>query len=906
MPVRLTSSLPSTRLRCAPPHPHHSFVSPFLIVVGYISLYLALVALGIQFTTPQHTSAWYPPPSLSIALLLTFGFSYAPALFISALLSQYWLHGLRVSPEAHVVIALIIMVGYTAGAAAIQRLLGTSLHIRSTRDVGKFVLVSLTVPFLISSLCVAISALVGFIPWSVYPLAVATWWIGDVLGILVLTPLLLLYVRPWIMRLRANDAQARTGIVAYKGQRSSMPLWEGLGFVLFIGAVLWNTFGQTSNGLLQLFILCLIPLVWVIRQHGLSGAVLGIFAINVGTVLAVSIFDYSLDGVIHIQLLMLVLTLIGLFLGAGVSEHNLIASGLMRQVGELTGINQQLEGSIAERSEVEQTLRQRCAELEGRLQERMELAEVRGTLEVAIAERTKVSSMQREQDQLFQIVVESTRELISLTDSSGRYVYINPFYRAMLGYNPDDLKGTDMRALIHKDDHSHIPWLVHPSMSVEEQPVTLRLRHADGSWRWVEATFTTTCYHDQTYLVTIACDITARREAEAERQALADKLQQTQKLESLGLLAGGIAHDFNNLLGSILGNVGLALLELPPDSPAQESIAQIELATRRAADLIRQLLAYAGKGRLIIQPVDPNAIIKEMVQLLQTTIAKNVALLSDLAPKLPLIEADATEIRQVVMNLIVNAAESIGTRPGAIHIKTSVCLVDRAYLETMDLGSDLTAGQFVRIEVADTGCGMDTITRAKIFEPFFTTKLTGRGLGLAAVLGIIRGHRGALKVDSVPGQGTTFTILLPAKADNVSLDTPMMPLEPRRVRGTILLVDDLVDMRMVARRILKQAGFDVLEAADGQSAIDLLRARSDEIVGVLLDMTMPHLDGRATAALIEQIKPNLPIILMSGYSQQEVAEQFKDQHLAGFLQKPFTAHELQQVLADIFRSTPEA
>jgi signal transduction histidine kinase len=266
-------------------------------------------------------------------------------------------------------------------------------------------------------------------------------------------------------------------------------------------------------------------------------------------------------------------------------------------------------------------------------------------------------------------------------------------------------------------------------------------------------------------MLTVARDISRHKQAEAERKAVERKLQESQKLESLGLLAGGIVHDFNNLLGSIMGNAGLALLELEPESPARESVEQIELAAHHAADLIRQLLAYAGKGRQIIQPINLNTLITEMVQLLQPTISPQIDFHYQLAEDLPPIEGDATQLRQVMMNLIVNAADAIGTQPGTIKLSSAVQLIDRIEPDTAGFGTPLAPGQYIVLQVIDSGCGMDGITSAKIFEPFFTTKLSGRGLGLAAVLGIIRDHRGLLKVESEVGIGTTFTIMLPVRAE---------------------------------------------------------------------------------------------------------------------------------------------
>jgi signal transduction histidine kinase/CheY-like chemotaxis protein len=401
-------------------------------------------------------------------------------------------------------------------------------------------------------------------------------------------------------------------------------------------------------------------------------------------------------------------------------------------------------------------------------------------------------------------------------------------------------------------------------------------------------------------LLVSAIEITERKAAEEQRLEIERKLLETQKLESLGLLAGGIAHDFNNLLTTVLGNVGLALMDLPPGVAARENIEQIERVAQRAADLTRQMLAYAGKGRFVIQRLDLSAIVKEMADLLQISIPKNVLLRYNFAPRLPAVEADATQIRQVVMNLVVNAADAIGTQQGVITITSGATQADRPYLSETYLAPDLPVGEYAYIEVADTGCGMDAAMRERIFEPFFTTKFTGRGLGLAAVLGIVRGHRGALKVYSEPGRGSTFKLLLPA-ADAAAepLAAPAAATTDWRGAGIVLVVDDDADVRAVATRILERRGFSVLTAADGLSGLEVFREQAGGLACVLLDMTMPHMSGEEAFRAMRRLDPDTPIILMSGYNEQEVISQFAGRRLAGFLQKPFTAEDLRRLLAQI-------
>ncbi|NBV25310.1 MAG: PAS domain S-box protein [Proteobacteria bacterium] len=393
----------------------------------------------------------------------------------------------------------------------------------------------------------------------------------------------------------------------------------------------------------------------------------------------------------------------------------------------------------------------------------------------------------------------------------------------------------------------------------------------------------------------------ARTEVEAERVRFETRLQETQKLESLGVLAGGIAHDFNNLLTSILGNASLARLDLPPHSPADQSLERIETASLRAADLCKQMLAYAGKGRLVVQPVNLTRLVQETAHLLQVSISKRAVLKFDLAQNLPAVMVDASQLRQIVMNLVINASEAIGERSGIIALSTGLVRADRGYLADTRLAGDLPEGDYVFLEVSDTGCGMTPEIQARIFEPFYTTKFTGRGLGLAAVLGIVRGHRGALMVDSVPGKGSTFRLLLPvARGQVVEVSTPNPLADGWRGHGRILVVDDEETVRAVVARVLESLGFTVTLAADGREAVKIFEAQPEAFTMVVIDLTMPHMDGTEAFARMRQVRSDLRVVLMSGYSEQDATVAFAGKGLAGFLQKPFELGHLRDKVRAVF------
>lgn len=393
--------------------------------------------------------------------------------------------------------------------------------------------------------------------------------------------------------------------------------------------------------------------------------------------------------------------------------------------------------------------------------------------------------------------------------------------------------------------------------------------------------------------------LAARERIEQERLALERKMLEAQKLESLGILAGGIAHDFNNLLVGMMGSAGMALMELNPQAPARRHVEQIETAARRAADLTRQMLAYSGKGHFVIQPLDLNQVATEMVQLLHAAISKKAALRLALSDDLPTISGDSTQLRQVVMNLITNASDALAGREGTITLSTGIAFATHEDLSLSYTVTDLPEGDYVWLQVSDTGVGMDAETQARMFEPFFTTKFTGRGLGLAAVVGIMRGHHGAILVTSAPNQGTTFRLLFPLAAGAHSVDSPVSRRVSEHHQETILIVDDEQMVREITADMCKYFGYRVLVAENGARALDLYRSRMDSVDCILLDLTMPGMSGEETLRAVRQYKPSARVILMSGYSEQEVISRFNGEAPQAFVQKPYTPDELRDKLAQV-------
>jgi PAS domain S-box-containing protein len=412
---------------------------------------------------------------------------------------------------------------------------------------------------------------------------------------------------------------------------------------------------------------------------------------------------------------------------------------------------------------------------------------------------------------------------------------------------------------------------------------------------------------DITGVIGLALDVTERTHAEDTRLVLERRLLEAQKLESLGVLTGGIAHDFNNLLVSVLGNVSLALQDPPADHRVRASLERIETAARRGSDLTRQMLAYAGAGSILLRQVDVNAIVEDVRDLLDPSAGRKVRY--ELEPGLPATDADPTQLRQVVMNLVINACEAVGDGEGVIVVRTTSVLLTDVDMKETHHGPDATPGPHLCLEVADTGCGMDTATMAKVFDPFFSTKFSGRGLGLATVLGVVRGHGGALRISSEPGRGTTFRIFLPYRSSRPSTAERRPESGPPPDGRTVLLIDDEEDVRAVTAHMLERLGYSVVLASDGCEGVDVFRARPAVIDTVIVDLTLPRLNGEQVFQEIRSIRPDARVILMSGYNDEKATRRLTDAGMAGFLRKPFSVADLRSTIGGALpegRETPEA
>jgi signal transduction histidine kinase/CheY-like chemotaxis protein len=423
-----------------------------------------------------------------------------------------------------------------------------------------------------------------------------------------------------------------------------------------------------------------------------------------------------------------------------------------------------------------------------------------------------------------------------------------------------------------------------------------RIIARDGGIRWlsVHVTGARSPVDGKLRVLGAIRDITEARRAEEEQRRLETQLREAQKLESLGILAGGIAHDFNNLLAVILSSETLAMSETQAGSHQAKQLDRIRSAAKHAEALTQQMLTYSGKASVSLKPLDLSELVEEMRELLEASISKNCRMEISLEPDGTMVEGDSTQLRQVIMNLVTNASDSLQDRPGRVVVRTGLVSADAEYLAGSFGHAGLSAGNYVYLQVTDTGEGMKEEISGRIFEPYFSTKLAGRGLGLATVLGIVRGHRGVIKLVTEPGHGTTFRVLLPP-ATCAALPAPSRSRTPGATtgRGTILVVDDEETVLELTREFLERSDFDVVTADGGREALEILRGDEGKTIdAVVLDLTMPDLDGQETFIEISALRPGLPVIVASGFGEEATAGRFPLDQIAAFVRKPYEPKDL--------------
>ncbi|MCK5862720.1 MAG: response regulator [Candidatus Hydrogenedentes bacterium] len=492
-------------------------------------------------------------------------------------------------------------------------------------------------------------------------------------------------------------------------------------------------------------------------------------------------------------------------------------------------------------------------------------------------------------------------------DTDSAMSYVSDTIEVLTGYPATDFIDNKVRSfgsVIHEEDTSI--WYSRQKNIAEKIPyeIRYRLRHVTGHILHVQEKGCGVWDESGTllWLNGFIWDITERIEAEETRLSLERQVQHTQKLKSLGVLSGGVAHDFNNLLMAILGHSELALIELNDTAPACSSVKHIQKSAYRAAELCRQLLAYSGRGAFEIKRIGLHHLVLEILELLKTSVSKKVRLDINLPEDLPSISGDTSQITQIIMNLITNASESINDNAGTITVTGNVLASTDDIPVGAFISDGMPHGRYICIDVTDTGCGMSLETMDRIFEPFFTTKVTGRGLGMAAVMGIVHSHKGALWLTSEEEVGTTFRVFFPVAKKLTNSTTFMVRSKPNLWKGSglILLVDDEEELLQVGEKMLSHIGFEVITATNGREALEVFKTRKDAIEAVLLDLTMPDMDGKETFCELKKLDENVKVIIVSGFSLQEIEERFNNMGLLGALHKPYSMKTLKETLQSHF------
>ena len=559
---------------------------------------------------------------------------------------------------------------------------------------------------------------------------------------------------------------------------------------------------------------------------------------------------------------------------------------LLERLAELQTVNQQLEESNADLQMALEVLERSNEELELRVAERT-LAWERANEEVFASEER------------LRRISEAAQVGILMVDPRGRCSFMNEALEETLGFDRSELLGRPIlgavvprrfRARFFASFRQALKTGDGPGLGAPWEMVAQR---KDGTEFPAEISMSSVKHVGRWHLVAVVRDVTERKREEEERRRLAEQLQEAQRLESLGVLTGGIAHDFNNLLTAILGHAGLMEELVPEDFPLRSSIREIRKAGQRLADITQQLHAYSGSGRFVLEPVRIGDLVAEMAELLSTSVSKRAELDFRFQHHLPAVMVDRGQLQQVVINLITNASEALGEGDGEVRLRAEEVYLGRERLDALRHHADLEPGPYVMIEVTDTGSGMDPETESKIFEPFFSTRFAGRGLGLPAVLGIVRGHHGGIEVETQVGAGTTVRIFLPPLASDDHSGTHEVELpESGPTTGRILVVDDEEPVRILARRVLEEYGFEVMLAENGVEAVKIFRLLGQDVDLVLLDLTMPHMDGAQTLVELRRLVPEVKVLLSSGYSRHETMRRFSGQEVSGFVAKPYEVREL--------------
>ncbi|MBE2212575.1 MAG: MASE1 domain-containing protein [Opitutaceae bacterium] len=922
----------------------------------YLLLHLAAHLSARWFEVVEGVSLWYPPCGLALVLLLLLGPRAAPVVFAANTLGAIITPGISHWWDPWL-FPLLITAVVTAVAAIVRRLHGPILLPGGTRETVLFAVVTVGTPALLALPGTALAVALDLTPAQRYLETAIRWWVGDASGVLTILPIASVLAAPWLgLRPTADIRQSWTG-----GE-----LAELAGRMLVLSACLAGTFVLDPRSDYSAFFLCFLPLVWISVRHGLPGATAATLVLTMGSLIGLHLTEAATPQVVSFLIFEVTVAVVGLGIGVTVSRRDaaetrvLASEARLERVlngaqlglwdwdiptGRVTYNNrcaEMLEVDLARLGGVEPSWQEFAhpadrprlsTALADHLAGRSALYEIdfrvrassgtwrwihaRGSVVARDAAGAPLTvsgthldvtdrlSAEAEARRLMQII-EVTTDFVLTTDLDGRIVHANaaflrflarPSLASLRGRMIDEIIPTDTLRVLH--DQAIPAALLARSWLGE---TTLRAPSGDP----LPVSLVVILHHggvdDRELLSYTMRDLSQQKATEAEKVAQERRLQQLQRNESLGVLAGGVAHEFNNLLTTVLGNANLARLDLPETAPQNELLEQVEAAATRAGELCQLLLAYAGRSTLAFTDVDLTGLVEDTRDLLLVSAGRHIDVRFDLTRPLPLVHAAHPQIQQVLMNLVVNAAQAIGERPGHIVVSTRLEHLNIQVLSSRALTQSLTPGDYVILEVRDDGPGIAPEARARIFEPFFTTKFTGQGLGLPAAHGIVRSHEGAIEVLTDEGRGSTFRIYLPAMPTHVSAASSGKPPAGTPVhRGLVLVVDDEPGVRRTATRLIQSLGYETIGAANGEEGLEQFRHSADRLRAVLLDLTMPRMDGETAFAEMRKIRPAVPVVMMSGYSERLTPERYKANPPAAFLPKPFDRQALQAVLDGVVR-----
>ena len=927
----------------------------------YIVLHLAAHLSARWFEVSEGVSIWYPPTGLALVLLLLLGPRAAPVVFLANALGAVISPGIEAWWDPWLFPALITTV-LTVVAALVRRFHGPIVLPGNARETAIFAAVTVGAPALVALPGTALAVALGLTPETKFAENALRWWVGDTSGVLTILPAALVFATSWLGLPGAPVSLTRwptSTIVQFAGR------------MLVLAGFLAGTFVLDPDSEYSAFFLCFLPLVWISVRHGLPGATAASLVLTMGSLVGLHLTDASTPQTVSFLIFEVTVAVVGLGIGVTVTrrdaaEAQVVASGA-RLDRVLTGAQlglwdwdlpsgavtynarcaEILECPLDRLARVEPTWQEfahpadrpriaaaLAAHLDGRsplfdtdfrvrtrsgawrwIHSRGSIVERDRTGQPVTVSGTHLDVTDRlgaeaEARRLLQII-EMTTDFVLTTDIDGNIVHANAAFLRLLGR-------TSLASLRGHVIAEILPQATVAALQRDAIPAALSARSwlgetvlHDSTGQSLPVSIVVLLHHggvdERELLSFIMRDLSQQKATEAEKVAQERKLQQVQRSESLGVLAGGVAHEFNNLLTTVLGNANLARLDLPETSPQHELLEQIETSAMRAGELCQLMLAYAGRSSLAFADVDLSALIEDSRDLLILAVDRRIAMQLELTRPLPLVHAAAPQIQQIVMNLVVNAAQAIGERAGRICVRTRTQQLGGPDLATRALTNSLVPGDYVVLEIEDDGPGMNAATCARIFEPFFTTKFTGQGLGLAAVHGIIRSHEGSIEVVSSEGKGTLFRIFLPTQHATAFRPEPTDPATgASRGRGLALVVDDEPGVRRTASRLMQSLGYETIGAANGEEGVEQFRLSADRLCVVLMDLTMPRMDGEQAFAAMRAIRDSVPVIMMSGYSERLTPERFRSNPPAGFLPKPFDRHALQVALDTALRRVAQA